>query len=101
MLLILNLKQKIIILKQIILFKYLKEAGNMDTQEYLWNKYFHLKHNNHYKYKRNGFSFNYELETDGYGQFKNKVFKFINIAEAILINDLGVYEQVATPRVLH
>jgi hypothetical protein len=55
-------------------FKYLKEAGNMDTQEYLWNKYFHLKHNNYYKCKRNGFSFNYELETDGYGVTLN----FIN-----------------------
>lgn len=60
-------------------------AGNIILQEKLWNKYFKLKDSrnisrnnreieNEYKFRKSGFSFNYEIETDGFGVSLN----FIN-----------------------
>ena len=59
--------------------KYFKKSGDPKIQEILWNKYFHLKNSpkvegNKYIYTREGFSFNYEIETDGFGVSLN----FIN-----------------------
>jgi len=45
---------------------YLKNAGNTDMQEMLWNKYFHLKGKNKYRFKAKKYSFNYEMDTDGF-----------------------------------
>ena len=47
---------------------YFKKSGDIETQEYLWNKYFNLKNpkTNKYKFRKKGYSFNYEIETDGY-----------------------------------
>ena len=47
-----------------------KKSGDNNIQEQLWNKYFNLKDT----YKREGYSFNYEIETDGYAVSLN----FIN-----------------------
>ena len=52
----------------------LKKAGDINYQEEVWNKYFNLKNENGYLFKHKGFSFNYELETDGYAVSLN----FIN-----------------------
>lgn len=46
---------------------YIKQVGNNNFQETVWNSLFQLKNNkNNYKYIREGFSFNYEIETDGF-----------------------------------
>ena len=48
--------------------KYLSKAGDNEIQEKIWNKVFRLKDNDdNYLYKRKGYSFNYEIETDGFG----------------------------------
>ena len=44
----------------------LKQAGNLQIQEQLWNSYFRLKNFNGYRYRIKNYSFNYEMETDGY-----------------------------------
>ena len=54
--------------------EFLTKAGNIDFQEEIWNKYFYLKNENGYLFKHKGFSFNYELETDGFAVSLN----FIN-----------------------
>lgn len=51
-----------------------RKAGDNIFQEEIWNKCFKLKNNNSYLYKYKGFSFNYEIGTDGYGVSLN----FIN-----------------------
>ncbi len=53
----------------------LHKNGDSLIQELVWNIVFNLKeHNGKYKFKHNGFSFNYEMETDGYAVSLN----FIN-----------------------
>lgn len=54
--------------------KYLKQAGNNDIQNELWSKYFKLKLKDKYLYSLNGYSFNYEIVTDGFAASLN----FIN-----------------------
>lgn len=44
----------------------LSMAGDNGMQEMVWNKMFYLKSNGKYKFKRKGFSFNYEIETNGF-----------------------------------
>ena len=46
---------------------YFSNAGDNNIQEQLWNNFFKLKNNKSYIYKRKDYSFNYELDTDGYG----------------------------------
>lgn len=55
--------------------EYLQKAGNPKLQEYLWNKIFKLKNiDGKYNYEYKGYSFNYEIETDGFSVSLN----FIN-----------------------
>ena len=53
------------------------KAGDNVFQERIWNECFKLKRNGLYLYKHKGFSFNYEIGTDGYGASLN----FINNEE--------------------
>jgi hypothetical protein len=43
---------------------FFKKAGDSKFQEIIWNTLFKLKTNGVYDYKLDGFSFNYEIETD-------------------------------------
>lgn len=50
------------------IIEYYKKAGDTNFQEEIWNKIFLLKNNiGNYKYKFIKHSFNYEINTDGYG----------------------------------
>ena len=51
--------------------KLFKKAGDLKLQEELWNKYFKFKNNDKYKYKFKDFTFNYEIQTDGFGTSLN------------------------------
>ena len=54
-------------MKELTKIDYLKQCGDKDMQEKLWNTVFNLKQtNNNYRYTREGFSFNYEIDTDGF-----------------------------------
>jgi hypothetical protein len=54
--------------------------GDSDIQEKVWNSVFNLKDStNKYIFKHKGFSFNYEIETDGYATSLN----FINNNEIV------------------
>lgn len=54
------------------------QSGNSEIQEKIWNTVFNLKNKSGKSiFKRDGFTFNYEMETDGYGVSLN----FINNGE--------------------
>jgi len=53
---------------------YIPKSGDEQFQNFVWNKVFNLKNKNGvYKYKRKGFTFNYEMETDGFGVSLNMI----------------------------
>jgi hypothetical protein len=55
--------------------KFFSHAGDNVVQEFVWNSVFKFKNSNgRYIYRRPGFKFNYEIETDGYAVSLN----FIN-----------------------
>jgi hypothetical protein len=55
---------------------YYSKVGDPTFQEDIWNKIFKLKNQHgNYRYKFNGYSFNYELATDGYACSLNFIHK--------------------------
>ena len=61
-------------MKQLKKNEYLRKCGNKDVQEKLWNCVFNLKENEiDYRYTRKGFSFNYEIDTDGFAVSLNMI----------------------------
>lgn len=53
---------------------FFKKAGDINFQEQIWNAIFNLKSKGIYNYKLKGYSFNYEIDTDGFAVSLN----FIN-----------------------